>query len=60
MSEEIRLIRLGWTLEDALTLCFSLRKEGRLEAFVEAEEDRAREKARYEMMCRNAAREVLD
>ena len=60
MGEELRLISLGWPLEDAVTLCFSLRKEGRLEAFVEAEEARAREKVRYEMVCRNAAREVLD
>ena len=60
MNEEIRLIRLGWPLEDALTLCFSMRKEGGLAAFVEAEEARAREEARYALMCRNAAREVLD
>lgn len=60
MSEELRLISLGWPLEDALTLCFSLRKEGKLAAFMEAEEARVREEARYALMCRNAAREVLD
>lgn len=60
MNEEIRLIRLGWPLEDALTLCFSLRKEGRLEAFVEAEEAKARDEANYILVCKNAAREVLD
>lgn len=60
MTEELRLIRLGWPLEDAVTLCYSLRKEGRLKAFVEAEEAKARDEARYVLTCRNAAREVLD
>lgn len=41
--EEQRLISLGWPLEDAVTLCNSLRKEGVLQAFVEAEEEKARE-----------------
>ncbi len=60
MYEELRLIRLGWPLDAALTLCHSMRKEGGLEAFVRAEEEKARDKARYDLVCRNAAREVMD
>ena len=59
MSEELRLIKLGWPLEDALTFCFSKRKEGGLLEFVEAEEEKARDRARYEFVCRQAAREAL-
>ena len=60
MTEELRLIRLGWPLEGALTLCYSLRKEGKLTGFVEAEEAKARNETGYILTCRNAAREVLD
>lgn len=59
VSEELRLIRLGWPLEDAITFCFSKRKEGGLEEFVMAEEKKAREQARYALVCRQAAREAL-
>lgn len=60
MTPEQRLIRLGWPLEDALTFCFSKRKEGGLEQFVTAEEEKARDEAQYILTCRNAAREVID
>ena len=35
MYDEMRLHSLGFPLEDALTLCDSLRKEGILKQFVE-------------------------
>jgi len=38
MYEEQRLISFGYPLEDALTLCHSLRREGLLEKFIEEEE----------------------
>lgn len=38
MSEEQRLISIGFPLEDALTICYSLRKEGTLRQFVEEQE----------------------
>lgn len=59
MTPEQRLIMLGWPLEDALTFCYSKRKEGGLEAFVSSLEDEAREQARYDLVCRQAAREAL-
>ncbi len=59
VSEEQRLIRLGWPLEDALTFCYAKRKEGGLCAFVDALEAEARDKARYDLVCRQAAREAL-
>lgn len=42
MYEEMRLHSLGYLLEDALTLCNSLRKEGTLKQFVEKLEDEHR------------------
>lgn len=60
MSEELRLVRLGWPLEDAVTFCFSKRKEGGLLEFVEAQEAKTKEEVNYILVCRNAAREVLD
>ena len=42
MYEEMRLHSLGFPLEDALTLCDSLRKEGRLKQFVEELEQKHR------------------
>lgn len=59
MTPEQRLIYLGWPLEDAVTFCFSKRKEGGLEEFVSALEAEARDEARYDLVCRQAAREAL-
>ncbi len=41
--EEQRLISMGWPLEDALTLCHSLKKEGMMEQFVKELEEKYRE-----------------
>jgi len=38
MYEEQRLTKLGYPLEDAVSLCHSLRREGTLEEFVAEEE----------------------
>ena len=59
MTPKQRLIYLGWPLEDALTFCFSKRKEGGLEGFVEELEAEAKEESRYALVCRQAAREAL-
>lgn len=42
MNEERRLMALGFPLEDAVTLCHSLRKEGTLEDFVRQQEKELR------------------
>lgn len=60
VGEELRLIRLGWPLEDAITFCYTKRKEGGLEEFIEALEDETRDRARYDLVCRQAAREAID
>lgn len=44
MSDEMRLVSIGWPLEDALTFCFSARKEGSLEDFIQEQEKIYREK----------------
>lgn len=49
MYEELRLHSLGFPLEDALTLCDSLRKEGTLKQFVEELEDQHRREFAYEV-----------
>lgn len=41
LQEERRLMQLGWPIEDALTFCFSIRREGGLESFVKAQEEKA-------------------
>ena len=55
MYEEMRLHSLGFPLEDALTLCDSLRKEGALKQFVEQLEDKHRREFAYEMnICKES------
>ena len=55
MYEEMRLHSLGFPLEDALTLCDSLRKEGTLKQFVEKLEDEHRREFAHEMdICNNS------
>ena len=55
MYEEMRLRSLGFPLEDALTLCDSLRKEGTLKQFVEKLEDEHRREFAYEMyICKES------
>lgn len=44
MYEEHRLMALGFPLEDAISLCYSLRKEGTLHEFIENEEKKFRER----------------
>lgn len=55
MYEEQRLISMGWPLEDALTLCHSLRKENELASFmkdVETVYKKATKKdGAYERIC---------
>lgn len=55
MYDEMRLHSLGFPLEDALTLCDSLRKEGTLKQFVERLEDEHRREFAYEMnICKES------
>lgn len=46
MSNEMRLVSIGWPLSDALSICYSLPKDGYdLERFIKCEEQKARENA---------------
>lgn len=45
MYEEQRLVSIGFPLEDAVSVCHTLRKDGTLDEFVKAEEDKNREHA---------------
>lgn len=42
MYEEQRLVSIGFPLEDAVSVCHALRKDGNLDEFVEAEENNHR------------------
>lgn len=43
MCEEMRLVSIGWPLSDALSMCFTMRKDGYdLERFVRSEEKKAK------------------
>lgn len=53
MYEEQRLMSIGFSLDEAVSLCHSLRKEGKLQEFVEEQERRYRE------VCRRAVDEVM-
>ena len=50
MYEELRLMALGWPLEDALTFCHAMRKEGELETAMD--EIEARSKLEKSYVCR--------
>lgn len=60
MYEEIRLHSLGYPLEDALTLCNSLRKEGALKQFVENLEDEHRREFAYELNICNEIKQTFE
>ena len=60
MYEEMRLHSLGFPLEDALTLCDSLRKEGTLKEFVERLEDEHRREFAYEMNIYNKIKQTFE
>lgn len=38
-SEERRLLHIGFPLEDAITLCSSMRRDGELETFIQYQEE---------------------
>lgn len=47
MLEEIRLVSIGWPLSDALSVCFTLKRDGYdVEKFVRAEEKKAKEESK--------------
>lgn len=51
MNEERRLINIGMPIEDAIMVCFALRRAGGLEAFVRREEEKAKDRIREESEC---------
>lgn len=53
MTEERRLIAIGFPLDEAITLCYSMRKEGTLAEFVEKEEEK------YFNLCKCIVDEAL-
>lgn len=44
MTEELRLISMGFPADEAICMCFAMRKEGTLRDFVREEEKRFKEK----------------
>lgn len=38
-SEERRLLHIGFPIEDAITLCDSMRRSGELESFIQNQEE---------------------
>lgn len=46
MGEERRLIAIGFPADEAICLCYSMRREGTLAAFVEQEERKFAERMR--------------
>lgn len=48
MSEEWRLVCIGFPLEDAISLCASMRREGTLNEFIKNEEAKYRLKLEQE------------
>lgn len=54
MHDERRLMALGVPLEDAITICDDLRREGTLEEFIQAREEE------YRRRCAQFVEEVMD
>lgn len=44
MSNEMRLVAAGIPLEDAVMICFAMRKSGGLEEFIRQEEEKAKDR----------------
>lgn len=42
MKEELRLISIGFPLSEAVSICYSLRKDGTLEQFIQEQEKKYR------------------
>lgn len=53
MKDELRLISIGFPLSDAVSICYSLRKEGTLEAFIREQEKK------YHRECEKIAAEAI-
>lgn len=54
MTEERRLIAIGFPADDAICMCHVMRREGTLAEFVKREEEKYRER------CREHVKEVID
>ena len=53
LKEELRLISIGFPLSEALSICYSLKKEGTLEEFIQQQEKE------YRKQCEQLAKEAL-
>lgn len=53
MREEERLIYLGWPVDEAISLCHTLRREGVLRQFMEETE------RKYRAVCREIVDEAM-
>lgn len=54
MYDELRLVAIGFPLEDAVSICYSMRKEGDLEDFIHQQEEL------YRNRCARYVKEVID
>ena len=54
MYDERRLVALGIPLEDAISICDDLRREGALEEYIQAQEKE------YRRRCAQFVEEVMD
>lgn len=54
MYDEKRLIVLGIPLEDAISICDAMRREGKLEEYIQAQEQE------YRNRCARYVKEVMD
>lgn len=53
MTDERRLVSIGVPLEDAITICMDLRREGSLETYIRDQE------AEYRRRCARYVEEVI-
>lgn len=53
VKEELRLISIGFPLSEALSICYSLKKEGTLEDFIQQQEKE------YRKQCEQLAKEAI-
>lgn len=54
MTEERRLISIGYPADDAICMCHAMRRDGTLAEFVRREEEKYRDR------CREHVKEVID